>query len=179
MSTILWITLLYVAILGIVAGLAIYFYKKNNRPRITLFEKERASHILEEESPPVRAENFEELYERFAGIVEKDKLFLDPDLRVSGVAEKIYTNRSYLAQAIKFKTGKNFCQIVNQFRIKEAMRVYAMDPNLSAEQLSRIVGFNSMTTFNTAFRLNTGYTPSEWCKTFRKKNRLNTPNEKD
>lgn len=142
------------------------------------FEGNIPVRLLEEERSSLKTENFEDLYERFRLMMEKDKPYLDPNLRVNTMAEKLFTNRSYLSQAIKFKSGMNFCQIVNQFRVREAMRVYAMDPKLSADQLAKRVGFNSQTTFNTAFRLNSGYTPSEWCREFRKKNRVGSANDK-
>ncbi|MBQ3941286.1 MAG: AraC family transcriptional regulator, partial [Bacteroidales bacterium] len=56
--------------------------------------------------------------------------------------------------------NKNFCQLVHYYRVREAMRIYAQHPDLTITQLSRRVGFNSMTTFNTAFGRNTGYTPA-------------------
>ena len=89
---------------------------------------------------------------------------------MSDLAERLYTNKSYLAQTIKIKLNKNFCQLVHYYRVREAMRLYAHDPDLTITQLCRRVGFNSMTTFNTAFGRNTGYTPAEWCKQYRKKN---------
>ena len=53
---------------------------------------------------------------------------------------------------------------------RAALRLYAQNPELTITQLCRRVGFNSMTTFNTAFGRNTGYTPAEWCKEYRKRN---------
>ena len=101
---------------------------------------------------------------------EREKLYLNPDIRVGDLAERLYTNKSYLAQTIKLKLNKNFCQLVHYYRVREAMRVYAQNPELTITQLCRRVGFNSMTTFNTAFGRNTGFTPAEWCKEYRKRN---------
>ncbi|MBR0254499.1 MAG: helix-turn-helix transcriptional regulator [Bacteroidales bacterium] len=129
-----------------------------------------ADRMLEDPGPSLKDSDMEELRDRLCNVLEREKLYLNPDIRVGDLAERLYTNKSYLAQTIKLKMGKNFCQLVHYYRVREAMRLYAQNPELTITQLCRRVGFNSMTTFNTAFGRNTGFTPAEWCKEFRKRN---------
>ena len=129
-----------------------------------------ANRILEDPGQSLKDSDMEELKERLCNVLEREKLYLNPDIRVGDLAERLYTNKSYLAQTIKIKLNKNFCQLVHYYRVREAMRLYAQNPDLTITQLCRRVGFNSMTTFNTAFGRNTGYTPAEWCKEYRKRN---------
>ncbi len=129
-----------------------------------------ANRILEDTGQSLKDSDMEELKERLCNVLEREKLYLNPDIRVGDLAERLYTNKSYLAQTIKIKLNKNFCQLVHYYRVREAMRIYAQNPDLTITQLCRRVGFNSMTTFNTAFGRNTGYTPAEWCKEYRKHN---------
>ena len=136
-----------------------------------------AGRFLEDSGQSLKDSDMEDLKERLCNVLEREKLYLNPDIRVSDLAERLYTNKSYLAQTIKIKLNKNFCQLVHYYRVREAMRLYAHDPDLTITQLCRRVGFNSMTTFNTAFGRNTGYTPAEWCKQYRKKNE-STANER-
>ena len=129
-----------------------------------------AERILEDPGLSPKDSDMDEMKERLCNVLEREKLYLNPDIRVGDLAERLYTNKNYLAQTIKLKMGKNFCQLVHYYRVREAMRLYAQNPELTITQLCRRVGFNSMTTFNTAFGRNTGYTPAEWCKEFRKRN---------
>lgn len=129
-----------------------------------------ANRILEDSGQSMKDSDMDELKERLCNVLEREKLYLNPDIRVGDLAERLYTNKSYLAQTIKLKLGKNFCQLVHYYRVREAMRLYAQNPDLTITQLCRRVGFNSMTTFNTAFGRNTGYTPAEWCKEYRRRN---------
>ena len=129
-----------------------------------------ADRILEDAGPSLKDSDMEELKDRLCNVLEREKLYLNPDIRVGDLAERLYTNKSYLAQTIKIKLNKNFCQLVHYYRVREAMRIYAQNPDLTITQLCRRVGFNSMTTFNTAFGRNTGFTPAEWCKEYRKRN---------
>ena len=116
---------------------------------------------------PSRDED-EDLKERLFYLFENEKLYLRPDIRISEVAERLLTNKTHLSKVIRVKTGKNFCQLVHYYRIREAMRLFSGNQKLSIVQLGQLVGFNSLTTFTTAFGRNTGYTPAEWCKNFRK-----------
>lgn len=129
-----------------------------------------ADRILEDAGPSLKDSDMEELKDRLCNVLEREKLYLNPDIRVGDLAERLYTNKSYLAQTIKIKLNKNFCQLVHYYRVREAMRLYAQNPELTITQLCRRVGFNSMTTFNTAFGRNTGFTPAERCKEYRKRN---------
>ena len=136
-----------------------------------------ADRMLEDAGPSLKDSDMEELKDRLCNVLEREKLYLNPDIRVGDLAERLYTNKSYLAQTIKITLNKNFCQLVHYYRVREAMRLYAQNPELTITQLCRRVGFNSMTTFNTAFGRNTGFTPAEWCKEFRKRNESKTPGQ--
>lgn len=119
-------------------------------------------------------DEYDDLISRLQYLFENEKIFLDADIRISDVADRLSTTKNHLSKAIGIKTGKNFCQLLHSYRVREAMRLYTANQKLSINQLCKMVGFNSMTTFNTAFGRNTGYTPAEWCKNF-KKNSIREP----
>ena len=178
----------YVPLAGV---LAYFFFRERKRAKASSPEasapvkeyprQERAipnaDRMLEDAGPSLKDSDMEELKDRLCNVLEREKLYLNPDIRVGDLAERLYTNKSYLAQTIKIKLNKNFCQLVHYYRVREAMRIYAQNPELTITQLCRRVGFNSMTTFNTAFGRNTGYTPAEWCKEFRKRNEAKTTSQ--
>ena len=119
-------------------------------------------------------DEYDDLINRLEYLFETEKIFLDADVRISDVAAKLSTTKNQLSKAIGIKTGKNFCQLLHSYRVREAMRLYTANQKLTISQLCKSVGFNSMTTFNTAFGRNTGYTPAEWCKNYRKSNAKGT-----
>jgi len=114
--------------------------------------------------------DYECLKTKICSTLEREKLYLNPQIRVTEIAERLCTNKNYVAQAIKLKMNKNFCQLIHYYRVREAMDIYSRNPEMSMAELAKSVGFNSMTTFNSAFSRNTGYTPAEWCREFRQKN---------
>ena len=183
---IVYLLLAYLPLAGLLVFLFLYLRKKRHQDvqnvqlsGQTVTAKEypiqdrpipHADRMLEDPGPSLKDSDMEELKDRLCNVLEREKLFLNPDIRVGDLAERLFTNKSYLAQTIKIKLNKNFCQLVHYYRVREAMRLYAQNPELTITQLCRRVGFNSMTTFNTSFGRNTGYTPAEWCKEFRKRN---------
>ena len=113
-------------------------------------------------------DEYDDLISRLEYLFENEKIFLDADIRISDVADRLSTTKNHLSKAIGIKTGKNFCQLLHSYRVREAMRLYTANQKLSISQLCKQVGFNSMTTFNTAFGRKTRSPPAEWCKNFRK-----------
>ena len=126
--------------------------------------------LLEDEPLDSKSYDMENLKNKICELLDREKLYLNPEIRVSDIADRLFTNKNYVAQAIKSRMGKNFCQLIHYYRIKEAIRVYSLNPDIQMSELAHRVGFNSMTTFNGAFSRNTGYTPAEWCKEYRRKN---------
>lgn len=91
-----------------------------------------------------------------------EKLFLDPDLTLQVLVEKLNSNSSYVSRAINDHYGKNFNTLINEFRIKEARKILANSSfnHLTIEGIAREVGFNSIPSFNNAFKKFTGISPS-------------------
>ena len=74
-----------------------------------------ADRILQDDGPSLKDADMEDLKDRLCNVLEREKLYLNPDLRVGDVSERLYTNKSYLAQTIKLKLNKNFCQLLHYY----------------------------------------------------------------
>ena len=59
-----------------------------------------ADRMLEDAGPSLKDSDMEELKDRLCNVLEREKLYLNPDIRVGDLAERLYTNKSYLAQTI-------------------------------------------------------------------------------
>jgi len=71
-----------------------------------------------------------------------------------------------VSQVINEKLGKSFFELLASYRIEEAKTILsdAKKNNLTIEEISEMVGYNSKTAFNNAFKKLTGKTPSEFRK---------------
>lgn len=110
---------------------------------------------------------YEATYERLNSLFEEKKPYLDGDLTIADVAKELYTNKLYVSKSISLCAGKNFCQYVNYHRVKYSVGLFRSDPHLKVSQLAEMSGFHSVASFNMAFKLFIGESPSEWCRRHR------------
>ena len=113
---------------------------------------------------------YDNIYERVSRYFETERPYLNTNLTINDVVDSMYTNRLYISKAISHCTGRNFCQFVNYHRVTYAVELFRGNPQLKVVEMATLSGFNSTTTFNSAFRLYMGEKPGEWCR--RERNRL-------
>lgn len=111
----------------------------------------------------------EKTNDHFAKIIELmelNHLYKDPDFNMSVLSEKTELSNGYLSQIINQKTGKNFFDFVNEYRVNEVKSKLA-DSSFAHYSLLGIgleSGFKSKSTFNSVFKKFTGQTPSQFKK---------------
>lgn len=102
--------------------------------------------------------------EEFEKYIKTEKNYLDSNLSLESVAEKLNINKSYLSRIINSELEKSFTDYVNELRVEEA-KFYMTNPEFKNYTLISIgleAGFNSKSAFNTAFKKFTGMTPSQF-----------------
>ncbi len=109
------------------------------------------------------------IIENLDRIIAEDKVYLDPDLTMKKLAQKLKIPNNLLSRLINVRYKKNYNDFINYYRIQEARKLLT-DPRERNNTISDIMyrcGFYSKSTFNTAFKKVSGMTPSQ----YRKKNR--------
>jgi AraC-like DNA-binding protein len=107
------------------------------------------------------------LYERVVSLMEQKHPFLDEEFNLDDLASAVYTNRGYLSKTINVLSGRNFNQFVNYFRVRYAAELMKKDPKLRLISVAQMCGFHSSPTFNAAFKVNMGETPSTYLERLR------------
>jgi len=119
----------------------------------------------------IPADEVEELKTRLVRAMETEKLYLDPELRLSDLVERLHATRNQLSYVINQRFGKNFYNFVNEYRVGEVLRL--MDEGSYEDKkilaLAFDSGFNSKPAFNLVFKKQTGLTPSEYWRGKKKK----------
>ena len=100
------------------------------------------------------------------GIMNEKKVYADPSLTLEKLADIANIQRHLLSRAINRTTGKNFSQYINEYRVKEAIRVMSSPARngIYIDELYERVGFNSRTSFYRVFKQITGLSPSDFRK---------------
>lgn len=107
---------------------------------------------------------YKEIYERVVAYFEREKPFLNCELTINDLVKVLYSNKLYISKAISQFTGRNFCQFVNYYRIMYSIECFKANHDLKIHEMSSMSGFNSIVSFNMAFRLYMGENPSDWCR---------------
>lgn len=99
-------------------------------------------------------------------VLEKDKLYLNPELNLEDLAKAVNFNSRQVSQIINNSFEKSFFDLINSYRIKAATERFKKnkDSKLTILEVMYEVGFNSKSSFNTQFKNRTGLTPSEYIK---------------
>ena len=103
-------------------------------------------------------------------LMEDDKVFIQNDISVSMFAAYCNTNPKYISQTINSVFDQQFNSFINEYRIKYACRLLMQEKykNYTILAISEEVGFNSISTFISSFKKNTGVTPSYYIKNLNK-----------
>lgn len=105
-------------------------------------------------------------YQRAQEYMEKNRPFLRQTLTLEELARLLGTNKVYLSRTINVVSGRNYCQFVNYYRIQYAKDLMRKNSDSKMIEVALASGFNSVVTFNMAFKLNEDLTPSEWLREY-------------
>jgi AraC-like DNA-binding protein len=137
------------------------FYRRHER---RIVESMKMSPVEVSGVGPREDDLFKDIYERVLEYFEKEKPFLKGDLTINDIASVAFTNKLYISRAISQYTGRNFCQFVNYHRVMYSVECFRMNPDLKVAELWPMCGFNTIVSYNMAFRLFMGENPSDWCR---------------
>lgn len=99
-------------------------------------------------------------------IMEKEKLYLENDLKLEKLASILNVSKHHISQTINRVHMVNFFDYINQKRIDEAKRILHSynKKELNVLEVAYMVGYNHKGTFNSVFKKITGTTPTEYRK---------------
>lgn len=103
---------------------------------------------------------------RIRRAMDIDKLYLNPTLTLTELAQHVALNPKVVSQVVNVGIGKSFNDFVNDYRVgevKQRLRTNDM-ARLTLLGIALESGFNSKTTFNRIFRQHTGQSPSEFAE---------------
>ncbi|TBW26561.1 AraC family transcriptional regulator [Gramella sp. KN1008] len=127
------------------------FKNKHN----SLFFENKSSY----EDKAIDEEQLEQITKKLK-VVEEKKLYQNSDLKLADLAQEINISTHILSQYLNDNLGKSFSLYINEFRIEEAKRLLHSKHNYTIEAIGYESGFNTKSTFFSAFKKITGLTPS-------------------
>lgn len=101
-------------------------------------------------------------FQTISNVMEQQRPYGHVDFSVQKLSELTHLPGYIISIVLSIKTFKNFNQYVNSFRVRDAKHMLsdARFDNWTIAAIAYECGFNSLSTFNTAFKKLTGITPS-------------------
>lgn len=95
--------------------------------------------------------------------MEKQQLFLEPELTLEQLAETLHLSPRLVSNIINRRFDKNFFEYINFYRVEEAKALLAdTETNLPMLDVMADSGFNSKSAFNRFFKKYAKMTPTEF-----------------
>lgn len=107
-----------------------------------------------------------ELFAKLTILFERQKIYLNPNLKLGDIAKKLKTNSKYLSQVVNNQTNNNLIHYVNLYRIEEAKRKIISDEylHLTTYGVAQTCGFKNKSTFYKVFKEITNMTPKDYIR---------------
>ena len=140
-------------ILVAIGTIGLYIYKK--RP----FKKQEKY-----KDSPLNPLFAEECIRKLKHLMEVEKAYLDADISLQSLAEKLSITSRVLSQLLNEKLNRNFSDFINFYRVEEAKKIL-QDPRSAQKKIIALafdVGFNTKVAFYNAFKKFTHMTPAQY-----------------
>lgn len=150
-----------------------YLFKALNNPglfRNVDSKLKLVADIITEEQNSVITEGNEEDYEeelaRLKDYMIQQKPFLNSSLTIQDISDELEITVRELSLLINHRLGQHFFDFINSYRIEQAMAILQNKEKSKVTILEILyeVGFNSKSSFNTAFKKHAGVTPTAYRK---------------
>ena len=106
----------------------------------------------------------EEYKQQLLTLFSTEKPFLNPQVSLADLSEALSVSTKHLSQIINQSFNKSFFDLINSYRIQEVQQILkeSRDDKLTVLEAMYQVGFNSKSSFNKAFKKETGLTPTQF-----------------
>lgn len=141
-------------------------YSNDSVKEILLPKIQAKSEKIKYEKNRLSDGEIDSIHKRLKELMDGEKLYKNPEISLSEVAQKIPVHPNVLSQVINTVEQKNFYDYINFQRVEEFQRIVLQLKSNQFTLLSLAFesGFNSKTSFNRNFKKITKITPSEFLR---------------
>ncbi len=136
-------------------------FSSSTTPNQPIIEPQNPAEYKNSGLKPVVATDY---HKQLLAIMDSKKPYLEPKLTLGKLADELGVSVNILSQVINQHQGVNFFDFVNGYRINEVKKRLQESKyqNYSIIAIAYDSGFSSKSTFNQAFKKNTGKTPTQF-----------------
>ena len=108
------------------------------------------------------ADHFTQLQREVLKAMDEEKLYLQPNLKISDLARHLGSNRNYIWRAVNAGLGISFSELVNRRRIDHFIYLAKQNELSDVDDTWQKCGFTSASSFYRNFKLYMGCSPAEY-----------------
>jgi len=150
---------------GVAVEIADYYEQRGiPSPTSPLADAAPAARVKRYAKSGLGSRQMDEVMQQLTSVMETRQLYLQPNLTLPELADSLDRSVNHVSQAINAGFGMSFFDFLNQYRVRDAMRLLRPADGSAPTVLSVAleVGFNSTSTFYVAFKKVTGKTPAQY-----------------
>ena len=103
------------------------------------------------------------LFCRIDALMSEKKMYLKNGISLQMIADTLGTNKTYVSASINKYAGMSFYRYLDMYRIREATAILSSSKErIPFKQLASMLGYNTDSTFYSAFYRETGLTPGDF-----------------
>lgn len=126
------------------------------------FTLTEAQEVTEDKETEIEESSLKDLFEELETMVNKEHLFLDPDICRDMLTKRLHIKKNVFAQMIQTYAHTNFNGYINNKRLEYSIRLLKDYHNYTIEAVASDSGFNNVRTYYRQFREKYGMTPAEY-----------------
>lgn len=152
-----WLSTSLIALFIILGGLTLYYMRYWVASQKEGIDLDKKNYLKDQKK--------EALHQALKSLLEEEKIYLNPQLRLSDLANQLGTSRTYISTVINDCFDMNFNALLAHYRVMEAKQLLTCSKirkNFTMEYVSEQSGFNSLASFNRSFKKVTGKTPTTY-----------------
>ena len=111
---------------------------------------------------PQNDSTYHELMNRIVQLMETQHPYLNPELKLSDIADTLGVHRNAISACINSQQGCTFSQFINSYRLQHAKKLLLETNDMKVSAVGMKSGFANERSFFRSFKAATGVTPKEW-----------------
>ena len=154
----------------VMASTLLFLKSKNLLPKQEEEEEEKTvePHPAEEKYKANRMSEAEckELHDRLVAYVEKEKPYINPDLKMGELAAALHTSSHSLSYLLNQYLNQSYYDFINEYRVAQFKKMVEDNDysRYTLTALAELCGFSSRASFFRSFKKSTGVTPNEYIR---------------
>lgn len=140
-------------------------FRKSKKNTLSTFDEAENSDETKEAKSAEAAQtdnSCKELMNRIIRLMETEYPYLNPELKISDIADTLGVHRNTVSACINSQQGCSFSQFVNNYRLRHAQKLLLKTSDMKISTVGMESGFANERSFFRSFKAATGQTPKEW-----------------